>query len=300
MRITHYILALAATALAAGTMSSCDQKTKQSEEMSEKDKELAELRQLAELDRREMENQYADFARQYDEMKKTVQDQGLLEKLEKEQRRAEELLKEIQALKKDKNASASEIVRLKKELETVRAVLRDYVRQVDSLQRLNQTLTNERDEARADAERTRQENSGLSAQNQRLNETVNIAAQLNATGVSLSPLKKNGKPAKKSKDVKSFTVSFSIARNVTARTGNRTVYVRMLKPGQAVLSKAGTFQYENKTIEYSAAKTVEYTGQEQRVSLHIPVGEYLTGGTFSAYIFCDGQMIGSGSVSLDK
>jgi len=300
MRFTYLLPVVLAVAFAGSVVVSCKDKKTGGEEMAEKDKELAELRQLAELDRREMENQYADFARQYDEMKKTIHDKNLQEKLEKEQQRARDLLQEIKALKKDKNASAAEIVRLKKELETVRAVLRDYVRQVDSLQRLNTTLANERDEARADAERTRQENSGLTQQNRELNETVNIAAQLNATGVSVSPLKKNGKPAKKSKDVKNFTVSFSIARNVTARTGNRIVYVRLLKPGQTVLSKVGTFQYENKTLDYSAAKTVEYTGQEQRVSLHIPVSEFLGGGKFAAYIFCDGQMIGSGSVTLAK
>lgn len=298
-RTPYYIVTLIAVLCLGAATTACKEKPAE-QELTDKDKELAELRQLAEMDRREMENQYADFARQYDEMKQTVQDKSLLEKLDKEQQRAEALLKEIQALKKDKNASAAEILRLKKELETVRAVLREYVRQVDSLQRINQTLTTERDEARADAERQRQENSGLSEQNQKLNETVNIAAQLNATGVSVSPHKKNGKAAKKSKDVKSFTVSFAIARNVTARTGNRTVYVRMLKPGQTVLSKAGTFQYEGKSIEYSAAKTIEYTGQETRVSLHIPVGEFVTGGSYAAYIFCDGRMIGSGSVTLEK
>ena len=47
------------------------------------------------------------------------------------------------------STDAAEIKRLKKELETVRAVLRTFVIQVDSLQRENGRLTNERDVARS-------------------------------------------------------------------------------------------------------------------------------------------------------
>jgi len=282
---------LAATAVFAISCSDNEKK------LADKEKELEELRQLAQLDKREMENQYAEFATQYGELKKNVKDDSLVARLNQEQARAEALLKE---LKQTKASSSAEILRLKKELATVRAVLRDYIRQVDSLQQVNQTLIGERDQARADAERTRAENSNIQAENSNLNQKVAIAAQLNATGVSVSPLKKNGKNAKKSKDIVRFSVSFTITRNVTAEAGNRKVYVRLLKPNQQVAGQSGTFNYENRSIGYSAVKTVEYTGQETRVTLYVPISEYLGAGTYSAYIFADGQMIGSGSCSLGK
>lgn len=265
--------------------------------LEDKERELSELRQLAELDKKEMENQYAEFASQYGELKKGVKDDSLVNRLNQEQARAEALLKELQ---NTKASSSAEILRLKRELATVRAVLRDYIRQVDSLQQMNHALIGERDLARADAERVRQENSNIQAENSHLNERVAIAAQLNATGVSVAPLKKNGKNAKKSKDIARFAVSFTITRNVTAAAGNRTIYVRLLKPGQQVVNQLGSFHYENKTIGYSAAKTIEYTGQEARATVYVPVSEFLGGGTYSAYIFADGQMIGSGSVALGK
>lgn len=265
--------------------------------LEDKERELSELRQLAELDKKEMENQYAEFASQYGELKKGVKDDSLVNRLNQEQARAEALLKELQ---NTKASSSAEILRLKRELATVRAVLRDYIRQVDSLQQMNHALIGERDLARADAERVRQENSNIQAENSHLNERVAIAAQLNATGVSVAPLKKNGKNAKKSKDIARFAVSFTITRNVTAAAGNRTIYVRLLKPGQQVVNQSGSFHYENKTIGYSAAKTIEYTGQEAHAMVYVPVSEFLGGGTYSAYIFADGQMIGSGSVALGK
>ena len=296
----QYATLLLATATALSACTDGGKKTETERLLAEREKELAELRQLAELDRREMENQYADFAHQYDEMKRGVKDDSLVARLNREQQRAERLLGEIRRLKNEKSADAAEIIRLKKELETVRALLRDYVRQVDSLQQRNIALTTERDAARADAERTRQENTGLAERNQQLNEKVEIAAQLNATGIVLTPLKKNSKPASKSKDIKSFSLAFTITRNVTAKTGNKIVYVRLLKPNQSVLGAAGSFRYENRTLECSAQKTIEYTGQEQRVQLYIPSAEFLGGGKYTAHIFCDGQLIGTGSVTMEK
>lgn len=265
--------------------------------LEEAQKELEELRQLAELDKREMENQYTQFALQYDELKKSVKDDSLIVRLNNEKKRAEELLQELRQLR---NNDAAEIRRLKKELATVRAVLRSYILQVDSLQRLNLALIGERDSARAQLGKAATEITSLSEERANLTEKVAIAAQLNATNISVEPTKKNGKTAKRSKDIESFTVSFDITRNVTATTGERNVYVRLLKPGQTVVNKAGVFVYEDREIEYSAAKSIEYTGQEQNVTLYVPVKEYLGAGQYTAYIFVDGQMIGSGSVTLKK
>lgn len=293
-KITHLLLGLFLFSTAGTFVVSCNDTEKK---LADKEKELQELRQLAELDKREMENQYAEFASQYGELKKNVKDDSLIARLNEEQARAEALLKE---LKNTKANSSAEILRLKKELATVRAVLRDYIRQVDSLQRVNQALIGERDEALAAAARTRVENTNIQAENTQLNEQVAIAAQLNATGVNISPLKKNGKSARKSKDVARFAVNFTITRNVTATAGNRTVYVRLLKPNQQVAGQTGMFQYENRSIGYSAAKTIEYAGQETHVTVYVPISEYLGAGNYTAFVFADGQMIGSGSLNMKK
>ncbi len=268
-----------------------------SQKLAEKEKELEELRQLAELDKREMENQYAEYAAQYGEMKRSIKDDSLVARLDAEQKRAERLLQE---LKQVKSSSSAEILRLKKELATVRAVLKDYIRQVDSLMQENQVLTSQRDEARQQYAEASSQISSLSSEREQLNEKVAIAAQLDATAIGLTPLKKNGKEARKSKDVKSFGVSFTISKNVTAATGNRTVYVRLMKPNQTVAGAQGNFKYENRDLEFSASKNIEYTGQEQRVSMFIPISEFLTSGTYTIFIFCDGRMIGQGSHTLAK
>lgn len=293
-KLTHILMGGFAFVFVVGaTLSSCGD----SEKLKEKEQEIEQLRQLAELDRREMENQYAEFAVQYAELKKTVQNDSLATLLDLEQKRAERLLKELKNVKAN---SSAEILRLKKELATVRAVLKDYIRQVDSLQRLNIALVSERDKALAEAERTRKENTAISEVRAQLEEKVEIAAQLNATGVTITPLKKNGKAAKKSKDTKTFSIDFTVTRNVTATTGNRMVYVRLMKPNNQLANPTGKFAYEDREIDYSAAKAIEYSGEEVQLQVYVPIQEYLSPGTYHAFVFIDGQMIGSGSIELKK
>lgn len=290
------LLLLGGAILLATAMVGC--KSDAEKQLEQKERELQDLRELAEVSRREMENEYAQFAAQYDEMKRGVRDDSLLQRLNTEQHRADSLLQELRKLKTN---SASEILRLKRELETVRAVLRDYVRQVDSLQRLNAALMGERDSARAEAERTRQVNTTIREKNEQLTEQVNIAAQLNATNVLLHPLKKNGKNARRSKDIARFSLSFTIARNVTAEAGNRMVYVRLLKPNGETVIGDGTFHYQDRDIDYSAARSVEYNGEETHVVLYIDMeNETKIAGDYSAHIFADGQMIGIGEVNIKK
>ena len=247
-----------------------------------------------------MENQYAEYALQYDELKKGIQDDSLLQRLNEEQQRAENLAQQLKELKASKSSDVAEIRRLKEELATVRAVLRTYILQVDSLQRLNLALTSERDEARAQVVQANTEISNLNNERASLTEKVAIAAQLDATGIVLTPLKKSGKTASKTKDIVRFAVNFSIAKNVTAQAGNRTVYVRLLKPNQTVINPSGSFTYENRTLECSAHCQVEYTGQATAVQMYIPVNETLQGGKYQLSIFVDGQMIGTSSITMEK
>lgn len=253
--------------------------------------------QLAEMDKKEMENEYAQFAMQYDEMKRTIKNDSLLQRLNEEQNRANSLLAELKKVKSD---DAAEIARLKRELATVREVLRSYILQVDSLNQVNQSLRNENLMVKEQYNTATTQISSLTEEKQHLSKTVAIAAQLDATGVSLQAQNKKGKTAKKTKDIRRFVASFRISRNVTAKTGERRVYVRILKPTNDVVSQAGTLSYESTSLGYSAAKTIDYNGEETPVTVYVNVDEMLSAGTYKLMIFVDGAMIGSSSISFSK
>lgn len=256
-----------------------------------------EMQELAELDKKEMENEYEQFARQYSEMKTQINNDSIVAQLTQEQMKTQQLLEE---LKRVKSSDAREIARLKKELATMRAVLRSYVMQIDSLNRINENLTAENTRMKGQyAEATRQI-AGLSTEKANLSEKVAIAAQLDATGINMTPFKKGGKKLKKIKDCKSIRVDFTVARNVTATNGMRTFYVRITKPNGQAIEDGASFNYENRTLRCSMSKQVEYTGDALPMSLYYNGNQVYEPGTYVVSIFADGHMIGSRSFNFQK
>ncbi len=265
--------------------------------LNEKSAEHDEMIKLAEMDKREMENEYAQFAKQYNEMKTQINNDSLIAQLDKEQQRTEELLAE---LKRVKSTDAAEIARLKKELATVRAIMRGYILEIDSLNRLNQALTTENQQIKAQYSQAQTHISSLQSEKESLSDKVAIASQLDATGISMTAKNKRGKNARKIKDAKQLVVNFTIAKNITAPTGMKSIYVRILKPTNEVLTNGHTFPYENKNLEYSMKRDIEYTGEEQNVTLYWDVNEFLSAGTYRVSIFADGNNIGNRSVTFEK
>lgn len=265
--------------------------------ISEK-KTNSELLQEFELEKEDLENQYTDFAKQYDELKLTVSNDSLSVLLEQEQLKTQRLLEELRTVKSN---NATEIRRLKKELATLRKVMIGYINQIDSLSKLNARQK----EVIADVTRkyndASRQISSLSEEKNTLNKKVSLAAQLDATNIHIQPVNKRGKTAKKVKDVVKFKINFTIVKNITAETGERTLYIRITKPDNDVLTKnaSNTFPYENRNLAYSIKKYIEYNGEEQNVTVYWDVEEYLYAGAYRVDIFAEGTLIGSQSFQLD-
>lgn len=254
-----------------------------------------EMQELAEMDKQEMENEYQQFAAQYSEMRAQITNDSLIVQLTQEQERTQQLLKE---LKEVKSSDAREIARLKKELATCRAVIRSYVVQIDSLNRLNQSLVEENSRVRNQYEEANRQIAGLNDEKASLSEKVAIAAQLDAIGINLSMLDKKDKSTSKISKCKKLQLNFALAKNVTAQSGNKMVYTRILSPAGTILGNAGSFSYENRTLQCTAKKSVEYGGNETPMTLYWEVSQALEAGTYQVSIFADGHMIGSRSFSL--
>ena len=152
-------------------------------------KENKAMQELAELDKKEMENEYQQFANQYSEMRMQISNDSIIAQLTAEQEKTEKLLKE---LKETKTNDAREIARLKKELATVRAILRNYVIEIDSLNRLNHNLTEENSRIKGQYNEATRQIEGLNTERASLSEKVAIAAQLDATGISMQLKNKRG------------------------------------------------------------------------------------------------------------
>lgn len=257
-----------------------------------------ELTQEFELEKEDLENQYTTFARQYDELKLTVSNDSLSSLLEQEQLKTQRLLEELRTVK---SSNAREIRRLRNELATLRKVMISYINQIDSLNR----LTAQQKEIIADV--TQKYNAAsatinnLSQEKKALNQKVTLAAQLDATAIEVTPLNKRNKRTKRTKNIVQLKIDFVISKNITAQIGEKTLYVRITKPDNDVLTKndADVFAYENRNLRYSIKKYIEYTGEEQPVTVYWDVEEFLYAGTYRIDIFTDGNLIGSQNFSLN-
>ena len=257
--------------------------------------ENEELKELAELEKQEMESQYRDFDVQYEMLQSQLSNDSLIAQIENERRHTQQLLEELE---RTKATDAAEIKRLKAEIASLREVLKSYIVQVDSLNRLNQSLSEENTQIKAQVAEQSTQISTLSTERNELKDKVNIAAQLDATGFWVTPKNKKSKDTQKVKDVKKLAFGFTIVKNVTAQNGQRIIYARILKPDNSVMGQKGTFAYENTQLEYTEKKYIDYTGEEEKVTMYSDVTEFLEAGTYKLFVFCDKQMIGQTTFTL--
>ncbi len=261
-------------------------------------KNSRELLEEFALEKEELENEYTHFAQQYDELKITVTNDSLSILLDQEQVKTQRLLEELRTVK---SSNAAEIRRLKKELATLRKVMVNYINQIDSLNKINTQQKQVIAEVTKKYNAASSQVSTLSEEKKNLTKKVALAAQLDATNISIEAKNRRDRKAKKAKDVEKFTIGFTIVKNISAETGERTLYINIYKPNNEVLCKntSNTFDYENRTLPYSIKKYIEYNGEEQNVVVYWNVDEYLSAGTYRVDIFTEGTLIGSQRFELE-
>ena len=205
-----------------------------------------------------------------------------------------------QELKSNKATSAKRISQLEGEVSTLRNVLRSYVVQIDSLQATNARLRAENSEVKANYERATSHAQQLAGEKEELTSRVKLAAKLDATAISVTPLDKRNKRTKHIGKITTLSIQFTIAKNVTAAVGNKTIYCRIMQPNDELLVKpgAGSFAFEGKQIPYCIRREIEYNGEETTLSMYWTVEESLQSGTYQIRFFADGNLIGHSAFVL--
>ncbi len=260
--------------------------------------EMGALIETFDLEKEALEDEYNELSLQYEGYKFSVGNDSLVALLSTEQAKVQRLLEELRTVKA---TNAKEITRLKKELATLRKIMRNYVAQIDSLNRENEQLKVEKTEAVKKYQQATTQAASLKKEKEKLTERVTLASRLDATGIQVTPVNSRGKLAKRIKRMQQFVVSFRIAKNITAPVGEKTVYVRIMKPDDDILvkSRADVFPFEGKDINYSMKKVIEYEGEELPVTMYWDIEEFLSPGDYRVDIFADGNLIGRKKFTLE-
>ncbi|HBG58527.1 hypothetical protein [Proteiniphilum sp. UBA1028] len=261
--------------------------------------QIEEMQEQFTVDKQDLQDEYEAISLQYEGFKFSVQNDSLLFKLENEQAKVLRLQEELRMTKATDQA---EIKRLKGELATLRKILRSYIQQIDSLNRLNEELRAENRQITRQYRETSQTLNQVSQEKAALSEKVSLAAQLVATNIGAKAVNDRGREQSRLSRSTQFVVSFTIARNITTEPGEREIFVRLMTPDGGVLSKSAshTFPYENREIRYSMKRIVEYGGEEIPVTMYWDIEEFLMPGTYKADIFADGYHIGTHSFTMQE
>jgi hypothetical protein len=264
--------------------------------ISQKNKEL-EMKE--EINLEAWEDELNAMSIQYEGFHQTISNDSLIAQLETEQLKVQRLQEELRTVKASNTRRINE---LKKEIETLRKITYSYIVQIDSLNKENQRLEVEKNQVTAKYRQATETVSQLAQEKQQLAETVQMASKLDASNITVFGITANNKPTDKIKKMDQLEVHFTINKNITATTGEKNIYIRIQKPDDDVLvkSRAHVFTYENKEINYSAKRTIEYTGDEYSLSIYWKIEEFLPPGAYRVDIFADGNLIGRKSFKLEK
>ena len=265
-------------------------------------REMNEMVEQMTIEKEELENEYEDLAIQFDGYQQMdIRNDSLQDLLSREQQRVQDLLEELRTTKA---SNARRIAELKKELATLREVMKDYVRQIDSLNATNARLTVENRQVRQENQEYRSRNEELALANTELTETVTRAAMLEITSCSAIMLNKNDKKTRMASHARKLQFDFVIAKNITCTPGMKDLYARVITPAGNLMGESNTkmFAFESGEIPYSLTQQIEYSGEAYSGTCYCPLDEdtKVQSGFYTIDFFCEGNLIGSFPFQLKK
>ena len=233
-----------------------------------------------------------DMLVQYDDL--MTSNDTLNDKLVEERAKIQELLDEV---KKVKSASYWQINKYKKELGTLRQIMKGYIYQIDSLNTLNVALQEENLTVKNQYTQVQDKNKELEDKNTNLLETVDVAKTLRAMNVNALPINAKGKYKKKVSKVEKIKVCFTLAQNKVVEPGEKSLYIRIMTPKNKVLGKEIILVDEQEVI-CSAKRFVQYDNRDLDVCVFWTKDHEITAGIYKVEVYERGKLIGNTSFEL--
>ena len=210
------------------------------------------------------------------------------------QTKVRDLLIEVEQTKK---VSYEKITDYQKQVTTLRGIMRDFVVQIDSLNRRNEQLMAENTQVKEQYKQAEIEKEQLSQDKEKLERNLQRAAQLEARELIAEGLNSRGKDTRFAKKAETIRISFVLGKNITSKRGAKNIYARIMRPDQLLMTKSANdlFQFEDLKIPFSAMREVNYEGQDLPVAIYWDnKGESdLMVGIYTIDLFTDGNNIGT-------
>ncbi len=257
-----------------------------------------------EMEKEEMRlnNEYAQLNSQFAQVENQsilLANDSIVEKYAAAKAKVEKLLQE---LNQEKTKNRARIKELEGEIATLKNILKEYVERIDQLTKENADLKKENADVKRKNNQLTANLTQATRDNQELTDRITLAEKLNVTGVNLSSLKKNDKAEKNITKAKRLMVTFTLPPNNSTPVGEKTIYLRIVNPEGDLLTGNGiTFSFEGQTLDCTAAKTIEYSGEEiGGIRIYWDVTSVLTPGEYTVELFADNFRIYTGRFMMKK
>ena len=205
----------------------------------------------------------------------------------------------IAQLKNERRLNYNKIKAYQKEVGTLRAVMKNYLRQIDSLNTINKKVIGENVSLRKEIST---EKLRADVAEERASELQNKVAQgsvLRARDITLVALNASDKIISRVKNAATLRVDFTVGANELAKAGNRQIYLCITSPVGYLLSTDAmpTFSYQGTNKGFSASREVDYQNEDVDVSIYYKGSGFIPG-TYKVAIYMDGNLIGSSEIAV--
>jgi len=190
----------------------------------------------------------------------------------------------------------------KKEIKTMREIMKSYIVQIDSLNTRNKVLVAENSEIRQEIKEVRSTNTQLSKAKDELSSKVEVASVIQAKDIVAVPLNKKRKDTNRVGLLDKLRICFTLRENPIAKAGQKMVYLRVIRPDSLVIATSpdNLFEYRKNKIIYSASREVDYMNQDIEMCIFLDnTGDFIIG-TYSAELYLEGTIIGRTNFMLSK
>jgi cell division protein FtsB len=171
----------------------------------------------------------------------------------------------------------------------------------EGLKKQNTTLTTQRDSTVVVLGETKKNVETLTGQNEELAKVVEKGSKLTVlnTKGSAFKLRSSGKQIEtdKASRADALKVSFTIAENQIAQSGDKTYYVQVIDSKNNVVGDKKTETFGDNTLTYSFATNVKYENKTVNVSQDLK-GKNFEKGNYFVNVFDKGELVSKTSFTL--
>lgn len=214
-------------------------------------------------------------------------------------RLAEEQIK-IERLLAINKSNVQTIRTYRKEISTMREIMKSYIVQIDSLNTRNKILVAENQEIRAEISRVEKTNVELSKVKEELSSKVEVASVIQAKDVVAVCLNKKRKETDRIERMVNLRVCFTLRENPIAEAGKKEVFLRVTRPDGLVITKSpdNVFTSGEENMIYTESRTAEYLNQDVEMCIFVDNNSDFIAGNYTVDLYLEGARIGSGEFML--